>query len=73
VAGGTDRSACCAKPSNCQEDSHALPPDRDRLVFQIGELQLGLGDKDKALQRYRAALQKDPENQAIKARIATMR
>ena len=39
-------------------------PKSAAIDFQIGELQRGLGDKEKALQRYKAALQKDPQNQA---------
>jgi tetratricopeptide (TPR) repeat protein len=47
-------------------------PKSAAIDFQIGELQLGLGDKAKALQRYKAALQKEPQNPAIRARIAEL-
>ncbi len=47
-------------------------PKSAAIDFQIGELQLGLGDKDKALLRYKAALEKDPGLQPAKARIAEL-
>jgi len=47
-------------------------PKSAAIDFQIGELQLGLGDKEKALQRYKAALEKEPQNPAIRARIAEL-
>jgi len=47
-------------------------PKAAEIDFQIGELHLGRGDKDKALQRYRIALEKAPNHPAVKARIAEL-
>ncbi len=47
-------------------------PKSAAIDFQIGELQLGLGDKEKALLRYKAALEKDPGLQPAKTRIAEL-
>jgi hypothetical protein len=47
-------------------------PKAAEIDFQIGELHLGRGEKDKALQRYRLALGKAPNHPAVKARIAEL-
>ena len=44
-------------------------PKSASIDFLIGELQLARGEKDKALVRYRTALQKAPDHQRAKARI----
>lgn len=45
-------------------------PKSGAIDFQIAELYFNLGDKDKALARYRASLEKAPTNARAKARIA---
>jgi len=47
-------------------------PKSSAIDFQIGELLRAGGEREKALQRYRQALAKDPQNDAIKQRIAEM-
>jgi photosynthetic reaction center cytochrome c subunit len=47
-------------------------PKAAEIDFQIGELHLGRGEKDKALQRYRIALEKAPNHPIAKARIAEL-
>jgi tetratricopeptide (TPR) repeat protein len=47
-------------------------PKSASIDFQIGELLKARGDREKALQRYRQALEKDPANDAIKRRIAEL-
>jgi tetratricopeptide (TPR) repeat protein len=42
------------------------------IDFQLGELHRERGDRDKALARYRSALEKAPDNAAAKARIAEL-
>jgi photosynthetic reaction center cytochrome c subunit len=44
-------------------------PKSAEIEFALGELHLGRGERDLALQSYRAALVKDPENQGAKRRI----
>jgi hypothetical protein len=44
-------------------------PKSGAIDFQIGELQLARGDKDKALARYKTAQQKSPDDPRVKARI----
>jgi Photosynthetic reaction centre cytochrome C subunit len=47
-------------------------PKSASIDFQLGELHRAGGDRAKALQRYKQALEKDPSNAAIKQRIAEM-
>jgi tetratricopeptide (TPR) repeat protein len=47
-------------------------PKSAAIDFQLGELHREAGDRVKALQRYRQALEKDPSNPAIKQRIAEL-
>jgi hypothetical protein len=47
-------------------------PKSAAIDFHLGELHRELGEKDKALARYKAALEKEPANQAAKARIAEL-
>jgi Photosynthetic reaction centre cytochrome C subunit/Tetratricopeptide repeat len=44
-------------------------PKSGAIDFQIGELQLARGEKDKALARYKTAQQKSPDDPRVKARI----
>jgi tetratricopeptide (TPR) repeat protein len=44
-------------------------PKSAAIDFQIAELQLARGEKDKALARYRITLQKAPDHQRAKARV----
>ncbi len=47
-------------------------PKSASIDFQLGELYRELGEKDKALPRYKAALEKDPGLQPARARIAEL-
>jgi tetratricopeptide (TPR) repeat protein len=47
-------------------------PKSGAIDFQIGELQLAAGDRDKALARFRQALGKNPNDERVKARIAEL-
>jgi hypothetical protein len=47
-------------------------PKAAEIDFQIAELRLGRGEKDQALQRYKVTLEKAPNHQAAKARIAEL-
>jgi len=47
-------------------------PKSGAIDTQLGQLFESTGDKAKALQRYRQALEKDPDNQLAKARIAAL-
>jgi len=47
-------------------------PQASELDFMIGELHRLRGEKDKAITRYRATLQKDPNNQGAKRRLAEL-
>lgn len=47
-------------------------PKSASIDFQIGELHRELGEKDKALPRYKAALEKEPGLQPARARIAEL-
>ena len=47
-------------------------PKSSSIDFQIGELYRELGEKDKALPRYKAALEKEPGLQPARARIAEL-
>ena len=47
-------------------------PKSPEIDFQIGELHRGRGERDKALARYRKALEKAPNHPAVKARIAEL-
>ena len=47
-------------------------PKSDDIDFQIGELYLARDEKDKALERYKIALEKEPANHRAKARIAEL-
>ena len=44
-------------------------PKSSAIDYMIGELHLALGDRDQALVRYRAALEKAPDNRLAKQRI----
>jgi tetratricopeptide (TPR) repeat protein len=47
-------------------------PKSAEIDFQIAELHLARGDKDKALQRFKTALVKAPDDDRLKARIAEL-
>ena len=47
-------------------------PKSGAIDFQIGELLLQRGERDKALARFKAALEKAPDNPRAKARIAEL-
>jgi hypothetical protein len=47
-------------------------PKAAEIDFQIGELHLGRGEKDKALARYKIALEKAPNHAGARARIAEL-
>ena len=47
-------------------------PKSTDIDFQIGEMHLRRGERDKALVRYRATLEKAPGHTAAKARIAEL-
>jgi tetratricopeptide (TPR) repeat protein len=44
-------------------------PKSPSIDYQIGELQLARGEKDKALARFKVTLQKAPDHQRAKARV----
>jgi tetratricopeptide (TPR) repeat protein len=47
-------------------------PKSAAIDFMLGELHLAAGDRDKALQRYQLAVEKAPEHEAAKKRIAEL-
>ena len=47
-------------------------PKSGAIDFQIGELLLQRGERDKALARFRASLEKAPDNARAKTRIAEL-
>src|SRR5258705_4295165 len=47
-------------------------PKSAEIDFQIAELHLARGEKDKALQRFKTALVKAPDDDRLKARIAEL-
>ena len=47
-------------------------PKSAAIDFQLGELHLKRGERDKAITRYRAALEKAPEHDGVKRRLAEL-
>jgi tetratricopeptide (TPR) repeat protein len=54
------------------EANSEVNPKSQTIDFQLGELYRGKGDNEKALARYKAALEKNPNDPRAKARVAEL-